>query len=50
MCPACWRKVPSDLQSQVYRAWRAWRRDLGNADLMHEHDHVSDLAIKAVTG
>lgn len=49
MCPTCWRRVPGDLQHQVYRAWQAWRRDMGNVDLMREHGHVSDLAIKAAT-
>jgi hypothetical protein len=45
MCAACWRKVPKPLQAAVHRAWRAWRRDLGNAELMRAHTRAADAAI-----
>jgi hypothetical protein len=48
MCAACWRRVPKELQQAVYRAWRKWRRDFGNAELMQAHREAADAAIGSV--
>lgn len=48
MCPKDWGAVPPDLQKAVHRTWRAWRRDLGNAELMQAYREASDAAIGAV--
>ena len=49
MCPACWRKVPKDLQAEVHRTWRRWRRDLGDADLMQAYRDASDTAVRSAS-
>jgi hypothetical protein len=30
MCGPCWREVPKDIQVDVYRTWRAYRRAAEN--------------------
>ena len=49
LCAACWRRVPKDLQAEVHRTWRAWRRDLGDADLMHAYRHAAVAATRAAS-
>lgn len=48
MCAACWRKVPKELQQAVYRTWRAWRKDFGNAELMAAYEDASNAAVGSV--
>jgi hypothetical protein len=48
MCRSCWSRVPRDLQQEVYRTWRAWRRDWGDLDLMHAYREAKEAAIAAV--
>lgn len=48
MCSRCWSAVPPDLQRLVHRTYRAWLRDLGNADLMHAYRDASNAALRAV--
>lgn len=48
MCLPCWREVPPHLQREVYRAWRAWSRDMGNVAKMHAYGEIRDQAIGAI--
>lgn len=48
MCGPDWSAVPPDLQRTVYRTYRAWLRDLGDADKMRAYRAAADDAIRAV--
>lgn len=48
MCRPCWARVPVDLQSKVYATWRAWRKNLDNADLRRAYRSARDNAIAAI--
>ena len=48
MCGPCWGQVPGHLQRDVYRTWRKWRKDLGDADALNEYRDAHDAAIAAV--
>lgn len=45
MCGVCWRRVPKELQDQLYSAWRRWRRDFGNADAFRGYREALDAAV-----
>lgn len=49
MCSTCWRQVPKDLQADVNRTWRAWRRDWRDEELMRAWRDAADRATAAVT-
>ncbi|MBP2390104.1 hypothetical protein JOF40_001229 [Aeromicrobium fastidiosum] len=48
MCRSCWSRVPRDLQQRVYATWRAWRKDLGDPDLMRAYRAATDAAEAAI--
>lgn len=48
MCRPHWGAVPRDLQQRVYRTYRIWLRDMGNADKMREYRAAAKDAIEAV--
>lgn len=48
MCVLCWRMVPSALQREVYRTWRAWQHDMADADRMAAYRSARDAAIASV--
>lgn len=48
MCPGCWSQVPRQLQNEVYRTYRAWWSDRGNADKFAAYDAAQEAAVKAV--
>lgn len=48
MCKSCWSEVPREIQQWVYRTWRAWRRDFGDADAMHAYREARDAALGSV--
>lgn len=31
LCAPCWHAVPHALQAEVWRTWRAWKKDLGSS-------------------
>lgn len=44
MCVAHWRRVPSPMRDNVWRALRAWQEH-GGADKLHELQRAQHLAI-----
>lgn len=48
MDPACWREVPKHLQGDVYRTFRAWKRDVFNVEAARAYRAARDAAIAAV--
>lgn len=48
MCRAHWRRVPGDLQREVYAAWKA--RLAGAEGARERHQEAKDAAIHAVEG
>lgn len=48
MCATCWREVPAPLQRDVHRTWRAWTRDLRDAEAMRAYRQASDTAIASI--
>lgn len=50
MCGADWRKVPPDLQSEVYRTWRAYQANPAAVDKGLAYDAARDAAIAAARG
>lgn len=48
MCGLHWGAVPPDLQRRVHATYRAWLKDLGNAELMREYRAAATDAIEAV--
>lgn len=48
MCLTCWRHVPKHLQRDVYRTWRSWRADFGDAERMAAYEQAAEAAISAV--
>jgi hypothetical protein len=48
MCGTCWSEVPGHLQNEVYRTWRAWRRNTGDGDALVAYDSACDAAIGAI--
>jgi len=48
MCGACWRKVPKDVQTRVYRSWRAVQA--GRPDAMTDYDAAKADAIAWADG
>jgi len=48
MCPGHWGAVPPEIQREVYRTWRAYRRDLGDPDRFEAYDAARTAAIEAV--
>jgi len=48
MCGPCWREVPSNIQRDVYRTWRAWWADRGDADKMRAYTEASDAAVGSI--
>lgn len=48
MCGPCWGAVPPDVQRRVHVTYRAWLRELGNADVMREYRDACAAAIEAV--
>ena len=47
LCPMHWRRVPADLKAEVWRTWKAWRSDFGDADKMHTYRAAADAATQA---
>jgi hypothetical protein len=45
LCPTCWRKVPGDLRSEVWRAWRNFQDGEVTSDELRA---VQAAAIEAV--
>jgi hypothetical protein len=48
MCAPCWSEVPKPLQTDVYRTWRAWRRQVGSGELMHAYSAAVDAAVASI--
>lgn len=48
MCLHCWREVPKHLQGDVYRTFRAWRRDFDDMTAGRAYRAARDAAIAAV--
>jgi len=46
LCPRCWYRVPSDLRSQVWCAYRDWLDDRAGLDELRA---VQQAAIEAVS-
>lgn len=48
MCGPCWAMVPKPYQRDVHRTYAAWRRNLGDPDLMRTYRAAADAAIGMV--
>lgn len=48
MCGPCWGAVPWQLQQAVHRTYRAWMRNMRDADLMRAYQAAKAEAIEAV--
>lgn len=48
MCRPCWSRVPRELQQRVYAAWRAWRKDFGDAVAMESYNDAREAAIASI--
>lgn len=53
LCPACWGRVPRDVQREVYRTWREYRGTrvtdvMGLASTRAAYREARDKAIGAV--
>ena len=48
MCSPCWAEVPRHLQRAVYATWRAWRRNLGDAEAFQAYDQAQNDARAAI--
>lgn len=48
MCLTCWREVPKHLQADVYRTWRAWRKDFGSDEAMVAYRQARDAALASI--
>ena len=46
MCGPCWRRVPKDLQSEVYATWRSVQR--GSATAYPAYERAREAAIASV--
>lgn len=47
MCSPCWHLVPQLLQAEVWRTWRAWKRDLGSREACAEYRAAAAAATAA---
>lgn len=47
LCRRCWSRVPPDLQDMVWRTWRAWQRDRGDAEKMMAYTEAAQAAASA---
>lgn len=48
LCSVCWARVPGELQSRVYKTWRAWRKDFGDGDAMEAYGEAKEAAIASI--
>jgi len=48
LCRTCWHLVPPQLAADVWRTWRAWKKDLGSREASAAYRAASDAAIAAV--
>lgn len=48
MCFPCWKEVPGDLQRAVYRTFKAWWADRGDAEKLLAYDEARDAAIGSI--
>lgn len=47
MCYSCWKRVPQHLRGPVYATWKAWMKDMGDADKMHAYEAAAAAAVSA---
>jgi hypothetical protein len=50
LCPRCWYRVPSDLRSQVWRAWRAYNDDRISLPELRGIQHAAIDALPPIGG
>lgn len=48
LCLPCWREVPTHLQKDVYRTFRAWWADTGNASKFQAYNEASEAAMASI--
>lgn len=50
MCGPCWGLVSPAAQAEVLSSWRAWRRQLGDPELLQTYKTAARTAVREVTG
>ena len=48
MCSRHWFSIPQRLRGEVWRTWKAWRKDLADDELARAYLDARDSAIEAV--